>query len=165
MPHDLPRRLLRVPFLLALWVLPGPRRHRLPILPRHKSSAPAGFTQISADTLYTAEKGYGFEPSTAVLPTPGQGARAAVAPTLQSGKSLSSDKAFIFSAAVPEGNYRVTLTLGDPDADSTTTVKAEARRLMVEHVQIPKGTSVTRSFMVNVRRPEIPEHTMLTPLS
>jgi len=38
---------------------------------------------------------------------------------------------FYFSVAVPEeGNYRVTVMLGDRDAESVTTVKAELRRLM-----------------------------------
>ncbi|MBP8304903.1 MAG: rhamnogalacturonan acetylesterase [Phycisphaerae bacterium] len=116
---------------------------------------PAGFTQVNVDTMYTVERGYGFEPSTN-LPTPGQGTMPIVAPALRAGESLiSSDRAFLFSAAVPEGNYRVTLTLGDPDADCTTTVKAEARRLMLEHLTIPKGAQVTRSFVVHVRRPQV----------
>ncbi len=120
------------------------------------TTAPAADSKsITPDILYSAETGYGFEPTTN-LPTPGQGTRPVVAPALQAGKSaISSDKTFIFSAAVPPGTYRVTLTLGDPDADCTTTVKAESRRLMLEHLKIPKGTTVTKSFLVNVRIPEI----------
>ena len=38
------------------------------------------------------------------------------------------------SVAVPEGNYRVTVKLGDADAASSTTVKSENRRLMLEDV-------------------------------
>jgi len=63
---------------------------------------------------------------------------------------------FYFSVAVPEeGNYRVTVTLGDRDAESVTTVKAELRRLMLEHVRVPAGKFETRSFIVNVRTPKI----------
>jgi lysophospholipase L1-like esterase len=61
-----------------------------------------------------------------------------------------------FSFQVPtEGNYRVTVTIGDPDADAVTTVKAELRRLMIENVRTAKGQSEKRSFLVNVRRPQI----------
>ena len=63
---------------------------------------------------------------------------------------------FYFSVAVPEeGNYRVTVTLGDRDSESVTTVKAELRRLMLERVRVPAGKFETRTFIVNVRRPQI----------
>jgi hypothetical protein len=45
-----------------------------------------------------------------------------VANAVQRGAVISS-KPFCFSVAVPEGNYRVTVTLGDPTADAITTVK------------------------------------------
>ena len=57
-----------------------------------------------------------------------------------------------FSARVPEGNHRVTLTLGGSRA-SRTTIKAEGRRLMLEDVAVRAGRSETRSFIVNVRTP------------
>jgi hypothetical protein len=119
------------------------------------SKPPQGATQIAPDAMYSAEKTFGFEPSTN-LPTPGQGDRPVVAPTLTSRASaIISDKPFIFSVAVPPGNYRVTVTLGDPDSESTTTVKAEARRLMVEHLHADKGLQVTKTFNVHVRTPQI----------
>jgi lysophospholipase L1-like esterase len=63
---------------------------------------------------------------------------------------------FYFSVPVPaEGNYRVTVTLGDPQEATVTTVKAELRRLMLERVRTEPGQIVTRSFLVNVRRPQI----------
>src|SRR3954469_20285757 len=46
---------------------------------------------------------------------------------------VTSDKPFFLSLPVPEGNYKVTVKLGDRHGTSTTTVKAELRRLMVEH--------------------------------
>ncbi len=62
-----------------------------------------------------------------------------------------------FSVRVPEeGNYRVRVTLGDPRAASVTTVKAELRRLMVEKVETEAGKSETRTFIVNVRTPRVP---------
>ena len=60
-----------------------------------------------------------------------------------------------FETVVPEGNYRVTLTLGGGPKASDTTVKAEARRLMLEEVKTSPRRSVQRSFIVNIRRPEI----------
>ncbi|MGA2650515.1 MAG: rhamnogalacturonan acetylesterase [Terracidiphilus sp.] len=68
--------------------------------------------------------------------------------------SCTSDKPFFFSAAVPEGSYRVTVVLGT-DQVSTTTVWAEARRLMLEKVVIKANSSITRIFDTNVRAPQI----------
>ncbi len=69
-------------------------------------------------------------------------------------KSCSSSKPFFFSVALPEGSYRVTVTLGGAQP-STTTVWAEARRLMLEKVAVKTNGSVTRKFDVNVRVPAI----------
>jgi len=67
----------------------------------------------------------------------------------------TSDQPFFFSVALPEGNYNVTITFGDQNAETTTTVKAELRRLMLEEVHTIPGKSTTRSFTVNVRNPQI----------
>ena len=92
-------------------------------------------------TVYSQERGYGFEPGS----------------TMTHGKGfMTSDQPFYFSAAVPEGNYRVTVTLGDPEGESTTTIKAELRRLMVEKVHTDRGKLATVSFIVNVRTPRLP---------
>ncbi len=69
-------------------------------------------------------------------------------------KSCSSDKPFFFSLLLPEGSYRVTVTLGGAQA-STTTVWAEARRLMIEKVQVRANASSKRKFDVNLRVPAI----------
>jgi len=71
------------------------------------------------------------------------------APTVAGG-TCSSDKVFYFSVPLPEGNYRVTAVLGGKDA-SVITVRAEARRLMIEKLPVKAGGSVTRSFDVNLR--------------
>jgi lysophospholipase L1-like esterase len=70
------------------------------------------------------------------------------------GRSCTSDKPFFFSVPIPEGNYRVTVVLGGPQA-SVTTVRAEGRRLMLEKIPTAPDASVTRSFDTNVRYPEI----------
>ena len=71
------------------------------------------------------------------------------------GGFCTADQPFYFSVAVPEGNYRVTATLGDAAGESTTTVKAELRRLMLERVTTASGKFETRTFVVNVRTPKI----------
>jgi lysophospholipase L1-like esterase len=67
--------------------------------------------------------------------------------------SCSSDKALFFSVPLPEGSYRVTVVLGGARA-STTTVWAEARRLMLEKVSTKAKGSVKRVFDTNIRLPE-----------
>jgi lysophospholipase L1-like esterase len=96
------------------------------------------FSTLSATTIYS-DSSAGFDLGT--LPT-------------FADRACSSDKPFFFSVPLPEGSYRVTVVLGGPSA-STTTVKAEARRLMLEKVSSKAGGSVTRSFDLNVRVPEI----------
>ena len=63
---------------------------------------------------------------------------------------------FLWSAPVAEGSYRVTVTLGDRRSVSLTTIKAESRRLMLRDVATRPRQIVTRSFIVDVRRPDIP---------
>ena len=60
----------------------------------------------------------------------------------------------LFSVRVPEGDHQVTLDLGG-DAASETTIKAEARRLMLEAVRVPARGTESRTFVVNVRRPDL----------
>jgi lysophospholipase L1-like esterase len=62
---------------------------------------------------------------------------------------------YLFSMALPEGNYRVTLRLGNARAAGDTTVKAEARRLMLRNMATRKGQFVERSFLVNIRTPAL----------
>jgi lysophospholipase L1-like esterase len=57
---------------------------------------------------------------------------------------------FLFSAAVPEGNYRVTVRIG-----GRVTVKAESRRLMLRDITTKPGQYVTASFIVNVRNAQL----------
>jgi lysophospholipase L1-like esterase len=76
------------------------------------------------------------------------------APTAFSGDACSSDKPFFFSTAATDGDYKVTVTLGGPAA-STTTLRAESRRLLLLEQAIPAGKSQTFTFIVNVRLPAI----------
>lgn len=60
-----------------------------------------------------------------------------------------------FSIDLPEGNHRVTVVLGDDSEAAETTLRAEVRRLYLDRVRTGPGDSLTRTFIVNVRRPEI----------
>ena len=86
-----------------------------------------GYIKVSPASKYSKEAGYGFEEGVAGF----------------------------FSVALPEGNYRVTVTLGDREGESITTVKAELRRLMLEKVRTGRGEFAARSFVVNIRTPKI----------
>lgn len=84
-----------------------------------------------AGAAFNAETGHGFEPG-------------------------GNPDLFRFSVAVAPGNYRVTVKLGSATQEATTTVKAEARRLMLERVHTAAGGFAVRTFTVNVRTPAMP---------
>ena len=113
-----------------------------------------GWVLVAPSDTYTKERGHGFEPGSAVTAVPAKKA----AP--HEG-AITSTQPFLFSVAVPEGNYRVTVTLGDPNADAITTVKAETRRLMLERVHTTAGKLETRTFAVNVRSPQLADGTLV----
>ena len=108
-----------------------------------------GYTQITSATVYTKELGYGFEPAAEVTCVDRGGKDA------WRGDLCASAKPFFFSVALPEGNYTVTVTLGDAKDASTTTVKAELRRLMLEKVRTAPGKFEVAKFTVNIRTPRI----------
>lgn len=110
---------------------------------------PPGYVQVSPSDIYWRQRGYGFEPGVKISAVDRGGDE-----PLHSG-FCTSDRPFFFSVALPEGNYRVTVTLGDAEGESTTTVKAELRRLMVEHAHTAPGQFSSRTFVVNVRVPAL----------
>ena len=72
-----------------------------------------------------------------------------------------SDRPFYYSVAVPDGNYKVTVTLGARRRAARTVVRAESRRLFVEEVATKKGKYATRTFIVNKRSPRIDDRTVV----
>lgn len=93
------------------------------------------FTELAVDfprvASFSEDSGYGYDLGTA-----------------WDGRSSAP---FFFSVNVPDGNYRVTVTLGSRKRAAHTTVRCECRRLMVENVVTRKGERVTRTFVVNKR--------------
>ena len=65
-----------------------------------------GWIQISPTNVYSDAAGYGFEPGAALTAAAG---------------CVTSTNPFYFSVRLPEGNYRVSVTLGGPAGESTTT--------------------------------------------
>ena len=66
-----------------------------------------------------------------------------------------SDKPFNYSIAVPDGNYRVTVTLGVKKHAGQTVVRAESRRHYSDMVTTKKNKYQTVSFVVNKKNPQI----------
>jgi lysophospholipase L1-like esterase len=91
--------------------------------------------KLSDTTPYTPERGHGYD----ILAAPEKG----------------SNKPFFYSIRVPDGNYKITVRLGNKKKAGSTTVRAESRRLVVEELRTSKGEFVEQSFIVNKRTPDI----------
>ncbi len=108
-----------------------------------------GYTQVSAESAYSKEKGFGFMPNSKVECVNRKAKNALTA------DFCTSKESFFFTVDIPEGNYNVKLTLGDAEGESTTTVKVENRRLMLEKITTAKGEFITKTLTVNVKTPQI----------
>jgi hypothetical protein len=111
-------------------------------------SAPAGYSKVVSNMGYTDKVGYGFYLGESTVT--GAVDKSGHAPN----GIITGDKQFYFAAALPEGNYKVTVTLGHPDLATHTSVNAESRRLMLEGITTKPGEYVTKSFVVNIRTPK-----------
>jgi len=94
--------------------------------------------QVSPADRYGEAKEYGFD-------------------FIASPERLDAQTPFYFSVRVPDGNYRVTVTLGSRKRAAVTTVRAESRRLFVENVATKKGEQKVVSFVVHKHSPQIDE--------
>jgi lysophospholipase L1-like esterase len=110
-----------------------------------------GFTPVSAETVYSTERGYGFD-----LASKPVGIERGGSDPLTDGLVTTAEAPFFFSVKVPEGNYKITVTLGDAREASRTTIRTEAGHLMAANLVTPAGKFETRTFYANVRRPELP---------
>jgi lysophospholipase L1-like esterase len=133
--------------IAAAQAAPAPAPQAAPVdLKFDFSTGPAkpGYTLVAPTAVYADAAGYGYEP----------GAQVTVG---DHGRTATSDKPFMFSVKVPEGNFNVTVAFGDSAAATTTTFKAESGRLMLERVEVPAGQVVERTFTTNVRTPKLPK--------
>lgn len=101
--------------------------------------------QIKSTDLFTDEKGYGYDYQYVIDAARKQ----------QSATFKISEGTFYFSVAVPDGNYKVTVTIGSKKRAASTTVRAESRRLYVQDAKTKKGEFKTYSFVVNKHNTDI----------
>ena len=90
-----------------------------------------GFVSVSTETLFNDEQGFGYD--------------------FQTAWDGESNQPFFFSVNVPDGNYKVTVTLGSKHSDGSTTVRGESRRLFIENLPTAKGELKTETFVINKR--------------
>lgn len=102
-------------------------------------------TRITAADIYTDDKGYGYDFQDVI----------AEARRQQTETYKLTDGVFYFSVLVPDGNYKVTVTVGSKKQKASTTVRAESRRLYVHDAETKKGEFKTFSFVVNKHNTEI----------
>jgi lysophospholipase L1-like esterase len=97
-----------------------------------------GYIPVSAEVIYSAARGFGFDQAGSTVNGP-----------------AGSSRPFYFSVKVPEGNYKVTVTFGDAQRATFSTVKAESRRLMLENISTAPGKFLRKSFIVNIKDRQI----------
>ena len=97
-----------------------------------EATAAKGYTAVTPQTIYTDASGFGF--------LNGADCKAV---TRNKKSNITSDfitgsNPFFFSVKIPEGNYDVTVTLGDKDGTSATTVRA----VSYTHLTLPTNREV-----------------------
>ena len=91
---------------------------------------------------------------------PSEGIQRKIAP-FEAQLDKASDHPFSYSLPLPDGNYRVTLTLGARQQAAKTVVRAESRRHFFDAVSTAKGKYQTVSFTVNKHSPCIDERNIV----
>ncbi|MCR5713301.1 MAG: hypothetical protein K6F98_00020 [Bacteroidales bacterium] len=143
--------------LLTPWMVFAETESAAPLYRFDFGSAAAaeGYIPVTSATLYSDDLGYGFETTAGVSDVVNKKG------TALTRDYVTSDLPFKFSVRLPEGNYRVTLTLGNTEGTSCTTVKSEIRRLMVERAATAKKEIKTVSFNVNIRTPQLSKNNQM----
>lgn len=110
---------------------------------------PAKGTAINTPLVYSPNTGHGFD-------------FGSVSNVTIARKGFYTEKPTYFSVALPEGNYRVEVTIGSKEKASNVTLKAESRRLMLNQFSVKKGSQITKTFNVNIRNPKIDATTSMS---
>lgn len=103
-----------------------------------------GFVPIKSTSKFDKKIGYGFMDISGLKSVDNGG-------NALTGDFITSDKPFYFSVAIPEGNYNITLNLGDSRGTSETTVRVENRRLMLDDVKTKQGEILEKQITVHVK--------------
>lgn len=105
----------------------------------------SGYTQVTQTTAYNSTSGYGF------VSTSGLSSVNRSGPDALRSDYITGTSAFTFNANVPNGNYNITVTTGDNNGTSETTIKSEAERVLVEQLKTSAGQFAQYSVTVNIR--------------
>lgn len=106
--------------------------------------ASKGFTKVTGETLFTENMGYGFlsiQDLKDTLRTKG---------TDLTSDFISSSNPFYFAVKIPDGNYNIKVTVGDPEGTSSQIIRAENRRLMVENTVTSHGNVKELKFTIHM---------------
>ncbi|KQS93711.1 rhamnogalacturonan acetylesterase [Chryseobacterium sp. Leaf394] len=110
-----------------------------------------GFIPITSTSKFDKKIGYGFMDISGLKSVDNGG-------NALTGDFLTSEKPFYFSVVIPEGNYIITLNLGDTKGKSETTVRVENRRLMLNDIKTKKGEILEKQITVHVKDSIIRNH-------
>jgi len=108
-----------------------------------------GYIKVNASDKYSARTGYGFDFGTIPFAIDRGGKK-----PLTSG-FCTGDKPFFFSVSLPAGNYNIKIITGDLKEASSTTVRAESRRLIFENIITGPGKTEVMTATINIRTPKI----------
>ncbi len=150
----------KIPLVFALLAIVSPGFAQTAPLDLKYSFGPqpvTGYTQVKPENVYTKETGFGFDLGSKVKVVGSFVNDRSPGPNRLGYTTEDNGRGFFFSTKLAPGAYRVTLTLGDGTATSTTTVKSECRRLMLESFHTDRGQLATPSFLVHIRVPQIPQ--------
>lgn len=107
-----------------------------------KKKAKEGYILVTPETLYTPERGYGYD---------FVGQQSTVNGQQSIHNSAEHHNSQYFSVDVPDGNYRVNVVVGNRRKAGVTTLRGESRRLFYERVATKRGEYKTCSFTINKR--------------
>ncbi|WP_159884801.1 rhamnogalacturonan acetylesterase [Paenibacillus puerhi] len=107
-----------------------------------EGTAADGYVKVTATDLYHSGKGYGFTDCSRVSADRREETRLTGDFCIPFGTSFLAD--------VEDGNYIVTVTMGDTFAPTDTTVKTNGERLVLRNVNTVEGQYVRERFAVNV---------------
>jgi len=102
------------------------------------------WTALRSDTRFDRSTGYGWSHGSQPVSVDRGG-------DPMKGDFIMSDGPLYFSIALPEGNYRVSVTVGDRKGPSSTIIRTECRRLMTGQTITKPGEWKTQTFLVHVR--------------
>jgi lysophospholipase L1-like esterase len=130
---------------LSFGIKAGAQKSNLFLFDFGTGKAAKGYTKVLPSNQFNYQTGFGFTGVAEIVGVDRGGK------DLLRGDYCTSTKPFYFSVKVPDGNYDVTVILGDKMEESNTTVRVESRRLMLENIKTTKGNFTNETFTVHIR--------------